>query len=87
SSGRIRAFVKNRTCPRPTIEKTKCTNCGTCVTLCPVTPKAVDWHSGNKSRIPSYKYERCIRCYCCQELCPTGAVSIKNTLLGKILFR
>jgi len=85
-SGRFRTFLKNRLCPRPAIDKVKCTRCGTCVSMCPVEPKAVDWHSGDKSKPPTYIYGRCIRCYCCQELCPEGAVAAKNTLLGRIFF-
>jgi len=86
-SGPMRTFIKSRICPRPTIDRTLCTNCGTCVRLCPVKPKAVDWHTGDESRPPTFKYDRCIYCYCCQELCPEGAVTIQETLLGKILFR
>ena len=87
TSGRIRTFIKSQICPRPTIDSARCTICGTCVKLCPVKPKAVDWHSGDESNPPTFKYRRCIRCYCCQELCPEGAVSIRETLLGKVLFR
>jgi len=86
-SGRVRTFIKNRTCPRPTINKILCTNCGVCVRLCPVTPKAVNWHKGDESRPPAFKYDYCIRCYCCQELCPEGAVFVQETLLGRIFFR
>ncbi|MBE0697884.1 MAG: hypothetical protein IH586_13260, partial [Anaerolineaceae bacterium] len=52
---------------------------------CPAQPKAVDWHTGDKSKSPTYKYERCIRCFCCQELCPELAISVKTPLLGKLL--
>ena len=52
---------------------------------CPVDPKAVDWHDGDKKNPPSYKYERCIRCYCCQELCPESAVELRVPLLRRIL--
>ncbi len=84
--GRTRTFIKNRICPRPIIDKTICTNCGACVRLCPVTPKAVNWQAGDESRPPAFAYDRCISCYCCQELCPEGAISIQETLLGKIFF-
>lgn len=87
SSGRMRNLLKSHLCPRPVIDETLCTNCGTCVKHCPVNPKAVDWHSGDKTGPPSYDYDRCIRCYCCQELCPEGAVSVKETLLGRVIFR
>jgi uncharacterized protein (DUF362 family)/Pyruvate/2-oxoacid:ferredoxin oxidoreductase delta subunit len=86
-TGRFRTFVRNRTCPRPAIDKETCVNCGTCVELCPVDPKAVDWHTGDDSKQPTYKYGRCIRCYCCQESCPEGAVSIRTPLLGRVVFR
>jgi len=86
-SGFMRTFLRNRICPRPTIDETLCTNCGTCVKLCPVKPKAVDWHTDDESRPPLFKYDRCIRCYCCQELCPEGAVTIQNPLLGRIFSR
>ena len=87
ASGRIRTFIKNQICPRPAIDKSKCTNCGTCVTMCPVDPKAVDWHTGDKYKLPTYKYGRCIRCYCCQESCAEGAVAVEDTLLSKLIFR
>ena len=66
---------------RPVIDARKCTRCGQCVQACPVSPKAVDWHDGNRKRPPSYKYLRCIRCFCCQEICPEGAISVKSTIL------
>jgi uncharacterized protein (DUF362 family)/Pyruvate/2-oxoacid:ferredoxin oxidoreductase delta subunit len=85
--GRVRAYINNRISPRPVIDEMLCTKCGTCIKHCPVTPKAVDWIDGDKTRPPKHNYDRCIRCYCCQELCPEGAISIKETLLGKIFFR
>lgn len=85
--GALRTFLKNQLCPRPAIDKAICTNCGICVEVCPVRPKAVNWHRGDESEPPTFKYDRCIRCYCCQELCSEGAVTIQDTRLGKILFR
>ena len=86
TSGRVRSFVKNRICEKPVIDEAKCNKCGTCVRMCPVEPKAVDWHNGDKSRSPTYRYDRCIRCYCCQENCPEGAVYVESPVLGKIFF-
>jgi uncharacterized protein (DUF362 family) len=86
SSSALGAWVKNQISPRPVIDKALCTKCGTCVKHCPVTPKAVDWLNPDKSRPPVHYYNRCIRCFCCQELCPEGAISIKETLLGRIFF-
>ncbi len=87
SGGRFRALIKNRITQRPVIDRTKCTICGTCVRMCPVEPKAVDWYKGDKSEPPKHNYDRCIRCYCCQETCPKGAIFIHSPLLGRVLFR
>ena len=87
SSGGMMNFVKNQVCEKPVINKSKCTVCGTCVRMCPVEPKAVDWHSGDKSKPPSYKYGRCIRCFCCQECCPEGAISIVKPVLANVVSR
>jgi len=87
SGGRLRVFLKNRITQRPVIDKAKCTCCGTCITLCSVQPKAVDWYKGDESRPPRYDYNRCIRCYCCQETCPEGAIYLSTPLLGRIYSR
>jgi uncharacterized protein (DUF362 family)/NAD-dependent dihydropyrimidine dehydrogenase PreA subunit len=77
-------FIKNAITPRPYIMEQHCIKCGVCVNMCPVEPKAIDWHNGNKNNTPSYKYDRCIRCYCCQELCPESAIYIKKPIIRKI---
>jgi uncharacterized protein (DUF362 family)/Pyruvate/2-oxoacid:ferredoxin oxidoreductase delta subunit len=87
SGGRFRVFLKNRITQRPVIDKAKCTCCGTCITMCSVQPKAVDWHKGDMSRPPRYDYDLCIRCYCCQETCPEGAIYLSSPLLGRIYSR
>jgi uncharacterized protein (DUF362 family)/NAD-dependent dihydropyrimidine dehydrogenase PreA subunit len=78
------SFLRNQISPRPVIDPAKCGLCGTCVRMCPVQPKAVDWHTGDKSKPPTYKYERCIRCFCCQELCPDQAISVKKPFLARL---
>ncbi|MFH1087011.1 MAG: DUF362 domain-containing protein [Chloroflexota bacterium] len=84
SGGRFRALIKNRITQRPAIDRKKCTCCGTCVRMCPVEPKAVDWLKGDQSRPPAHDYDRCIRCYCCQETCPEGAIFTDSPLLGRL---
>jgi uncharacterized protein (DUF362 family)/NAD-dependent dihydropyrimidine dehydrogenase PreA subunit len=86
NSGGIQ-FIKNLISPRPYIVAKHCVKCGICVNMCPVDPKAVNWHDGNKKNPPTYKYDRCIRCYCCQELCPEGAILIKKPLIRRMLSR
>ncbi len=87
SGGRFSKFFKNRTSARPVIDEALCTRCGTCIRHCPVSPRAVDWVNGDKSRPPVHNYNLCIRCFCCQEMCPEGAIYVKEPLLGKVFFR
>ncbi|MBN2444676.1 MAG: DUF362 domain-containing protein [Spirochaetales bacterium] len=82
--GAIRKIVNNILLPKPYIIKNDCVKCGICVQMCPVNPKAVNWHDGDKTNSPTYKYDRCIRCYCCQELCPENAIKIKLPLLRRV---
>jgi uncharacterized protein (DUF362 family)/Pyruvate/2-oxoacid:ferredoxin oxidoreductase delta subunit len=85
-SGAIR-LLKNTLVPKPHIIETKCIKCGVCVSICPVDPKALDWHDGIKSNPPTYVYNRCIRCFCCQELCPEGAIELKVPVIRRIFRR
>jgi uncharacterized protein (DUF362 family)/Pyruvate/2-oxoacid:ferredoxin oxidoreductase delta subunit len=78
----IGALVNNWVAPRPVIDEKRCTRCGSCVEVCPVTPKAVDWREGSRARPPRHIYERCIRCYCCQEVCPEKAIKVCAGLFG-----
>jgi len=78
-------LVKNLFVPRPVIVEERCTRCGTCVRVCPVTPKAVTFVSEDGP--PVHDYGRCIRCYCCQEMCPERAILIETPLLGRLLHR
>jgi uncharacterized protein (DUF362 family)/NAD-dependent dihydropyrimidine dehydrogenase PreA subunit len=82
-----RPFVKRLLAPRPFIIHDRCTRCGTCVEVCPVDPKAVDWPGDEHSAPPAYDYERCIRCYCCQEMCPERAIEVKTPPLGRLIRR
>jgi uncharacterized protein (DUF362 family)/Pyruvate/2-oxoacid:ferredoxin oxidoreductase delta subunit len=83
--GILRKFFKNQICPKPVINKTKCSNCGTCVEICPAQPKAISRSSSKKHPFPSYDYNQCLRCFCCQELCPEGAITVETPPLGKVL--
>jgi len=78
-------LLRNALVPKPFINAKKCIKCGVCVNVCPVKPKAVNWHDGDRSRTPSYLYKRCIRCYCCQELCPESAIELKVPIIRKLI--
>jgi uncharacterized protein (DUF362 family)/ferredoxin len=87
TAGPVGAFIRNRVTPRPVINKTKCTSCGTCVKMCPVGPTALDWMLEETGKSPKHNYSHCIRCYCCQETCPEGAITIQNPFLSRLVFR
>lgn len=78
-------FARNLVVPKPFIDRNKCIRCGVCVNVCPVNPKAVNWHDGIKTKPPAYRYKTCIRCYCCQEMCPESAIHLKVPLIRKII--
>jgi len=83
---RSRRLLRNWVVPRPVITPRLCTRCGTCVDVCPVSPKGVDFRTrAGRKAVPRYDYDHCIRCYCCQELCPEGAIDIKTPLLGRLI--
>jgi uncharacterized protein (DUF362 family)/NAD-dependent dihydropyrimidine dehydrogenase PreA subunit len=85
-TGRPSRIARRLVVPRPSIRPERCTRCGTCVSVCPVTPKAVDF-AGSREAPPVHHYDRCIRCYCCQEMCPESAIEIDVPLLGRFLHR
>ena len=80
----ILTFIGNRLVARPAINREKCTRCGTCIKVCPTSPKSVDWKKDDHSNPPEHNYRTCIRCYCCQELCPENAIDIRKPLLRRI---
>lgn len=85
--GRVLRQFRNMIVPKPFIYADKCVRCGVCVKMCPVEPKAVNWHDGDRKKAPTHRYRDCIRCYCCQELCPESAIDIKKPLVRKIFSR
>lgn len=81
----IYQLFKNWVMPSPVIDNEKCTRCGTCVKICPVTPKALNWHDSDRKKAPTYNYKDCIRCYCCQETCPAEAIHVHIPPLGRLI--
>ena len=80
-------LMRRHMIPRPVIRQERCTRCGTCVKMCPVTPKAVDFRWPDPSIPPQYDYDLCIRCYCCQEVCPDSAIEVETPWLGRLIHR
>jgi len=85
--GRASRLMRRFVVPKPYIRESKCTKCGTCVSVCPVSPKAIEFRGAGRAHPPVHDYSRCIRCYCCQELCPEGAIEISTPLLGHLIHR
>jgi uncharacterized protein (DUF362 family)/Pyruvate/2-oxoacid:ferredoxin oxidoreductase delta subunit len=74
-------FIRNTLSVSPYQDKIKCTNCNTCIEVCP--EKAI---IANDKKLV-FDYKKCIRCYCCSELCPDGAIDLKYSGLGNLIFR
>jgi len=85
--GRPSRIARRLMVPKPVIDVARCTRCGTCVSVCPVDPKAVAFPGEDRSKTPVHSYDRCVRCYCCQELCPENAIDIRTPLLGRLIRR
>lgn len=83
--GRASRWARRWVIPKPYLRTDRCTRCGTCVQICPATPKAIAFHGGNRANPPVYDYTHCIRCYCCQEMCPEGAIQISTPWLGRLI--
>ncbi len=79
------SFLKNLLTSKPVISKSKCNGCNTCISQCPVNPKAIYQRSDTNNKVPKYDYNACIRCFCCQEVCPQGAISVKKPIMKKLI--
>jgi len=54
-------------------DDTLCTNCGMCVSICPVQAYQVD----NKTWKVIFLNEKCIACGMCLDACPPGAIKLR----------
>ena len=57
--------------PKPIINKSKCTGCGTCITVCPMEVFKLE-----KSKAAVKKPKECIGCRACEAQCPAEAIKI-----------
>ncbi|MBN2348775.1 MAG: 4Fe-4S binding protein [Bacteroidales bacterium] len=58
------------------LNNNKCTNCYSCIRVCPV--KAIQVRYGNKH--PIIKQERCIQCGSCIEICQPQAITYRSSI-------
>lgn len=66
----------------PHIQKKQCKRCGLCFKIC--LKNAI-------KKIDTGEYvvntKECIRCFCCYEVCPYKAITLKKSLLAKVIMR
>ena len=73
---------------KPMVIANKCVGCGICEQTCPLEDKAVRVRQDSTGRaVAQYDHTKCIKCYCCQEMCPERAITVKKSLLAKIVDR
>ena len=85
---RIMSLLGGLFTKKPVVVENKCIGCGICEETCPLENKAIKVkREGSIRPIAVYDYSRCIRCYCCQEMCPEKAITVKKSLLAKIVDR
>ncbi|MFA4933933.1 MAG: DUF362 domain-containing protein [Candidatus Omnitrophota bacterium] len=59
--------------------RSKCSRCGHCVGVCP--SKCITLLRNGIQ----FDYNKCIACFCCQEACPEAAISVKKSILAKLI--
>lgn len=75
---------------QPKIDDAICEKCRICAKSCPAGCITVE-EKGSMPRPFARKsgtkidYKRCVSCFCCLELCPYNAISIRRSLLAKLL--
>lgn len=67
--------------PRPWFHQEICAGCGECSNFCPAGAVFM------KDDRAEVNMDACIRCFCCQELCPAKAVSIRQSWVGRKLYK
>ena len=64
----------------PHIDSRLCSRCSACIKVCP--QGVIKQRNDGEITID---YPGCISCFCCQEICPNAAISIKGSLIAKLL--
>lgn len=73
----LHGFMRKHLVQRPACKAPLCRHCGECWRYCPA--QAIE----PEIKGLKFDYDKCIRCYCCIEVCPYGALSARQTMLGK----
>lgn len=75
----FQGLMRRHLVQRPVGDNRLCKLCGECWNYCPA--KALR-REGERLH---FDYDKCIRCSCCLEVCPHGAITMKETVPGKVL--
>ena len=59
--------------PKPIIDQSKCTKCGTCIGVCPVNV-----FEKTEDGVVVAKPEECIGCRACEAQCPEEAIKVED---------
>jgi len=79
--------------------RAKCSRCGHCVGVCPTkcitlvkngirfpSRKTVSGDFAEReTMVLKFDYNKCIACFCCQESCPEAAISVKKSILARLI--
>mgnify|MGYP006283569563 CR=1 FL=1 len=64
---------KRKKMPKPTVNKDKCTGCGSCADICPTEVFEI---SEGKAKVA--KPDECIGCRACEVQCPENAIKVED---------
>lgn len=59
--------------PKPIVNKSKCTGCGTCINVCPTN--VFELKDGKSNVV---KPKECIGCMACENSCPESAIKVQQ---------
>ena len=67
----------------PVIDRSKCTNCGICIEICPLDVL----HRNAADNSPEIRYpEECWHCNACKLDCPSQAIDLRIPLPAMLLY-
>lgn len=63
--------------PEPVIDKPKCTGCGTCVEICPMTVFEMEGE-GKEKKAKVKNPSACVGCRACEVQCPEECIKVND---------
>ena len=59
--------------PKPIFDQEKCTSCGSCIDVCPVSV-----FEKKEDKVVVAKEDACIACRACEAQCPSTAIKVED---------